>query len=116
MFPKSLRYEINAGREISLVSGLQRLRTEILGRLQPDSVLLFDTHWFTTVEFVVSAHESKHGVYTSGEFPRGMAQVPHDLKSDPEFARPVSEKVEQNGVPSDYENATGTGQVHVWFE
>lgn len=98
MFPKSLRYEINAGREISLVPGLQRLRTEILDRLQPDLVLLFDTHWFTTVEFVVSAHERRHGAYTSEELPRGMAQVPYDLKGDPEFARLVSEKVEQNGV------------------
>lgn len=93
MFPKDLRLEINAGREISLVPGLRKLRKEVLDELNPDVILLFDTHWFTTVEFVITAHERRKGLYTSEELPRGMAQIPFDLKGDPEFARLVCDKV-----------------------
>ena len=49
--------------------------------------MVFDTHWFTTVEFVVSAHERRAGCYTSEELPRGMAQMPYELTGDPELAR-----------------------------
>lgn len=98
MFPKKLRYQINAGREISLVPGLRKLRTEVLDELKPDVILLFDTHWFTTVEFVITAHARRKGLYTSEELPRGMAQIPYDLKGDSEFASLVSEKINLENV------------------
>ncbi len=98
MFPKELRFEINDGREISLVPGLRKLRKEVLDELNPDVILLFDTHWFTTVEFVITAHSRRKGLYTSEELPRGMAQIPFDLKGDPEFARLVCEKVKLEKV------------------
>ena len=98
MFPEELRFEINDGREISLVPGLHELRRKVLDELKPDVILLFDTHWFTTVEFVITAHERRNGLYTSEELPRGMAQVPFDLRGDPEFARLVCEKVNSEKV------------------
>ncbi len=98
MFPQELRYAINAGREISLVPGLNRLRTEVLNVLNPDVVLLFDTHWFTTVEFVITSHARRNGIYTSEELPRGMAQIPYDMKGDPAFAKLVCDQVNTSGV------------------
>ncbi len=98
MFSKELRYEINDGQEISLVPGLRRLREEVLDELKPDAILLFDTHWFTTVEFVISAHASRSGLYTSEELPRGMARIPYDLKGDPELARLICDHVNAEGV------------------
>ncbi len=98
MFSKQLRYEINAGREISLVPGLRELRSKVLDSLKPDVILLFDTHWYTTVEFVITAHQRRAGLYTSEELPRGMAQIPYDLKGDPEFARQVCECVNDENV------------------
>jgi len=98
MFSKPLRYDINAGREISLVPGLRKLRNEVLDELKPDLVLLFDTHWYTTVEFVIAAHKRRSGLYTSEELPRGMAQIPYDLKGDPDFSRLVCEKVNEQNV------------------
>ena len=98
MFPKQLRYDMNAGREISLVPGLQNLRTQVLDELKPDVVLLFDTHWFTTVEFVVTAHARRAGRYTSEELPRGMAQIPYDLNGDPELSRLLCSKVNDQNV------------------
>lgn len=98
MMPKEQRYALNNGKEITLVTGLHRLRTEVLDQLKPDICLIFDTHWFTTVEFVISAHKQRQGLYTSEELPRGIRQVPYDMPGDPEFARLVAESVTQAGV------------------
>ena len=51
MMSKEQRYALNDGKEISLVTGLQDMRREILEPLNPDVVIVIDTHWFTIVEF-----------------------------------------------------------------
>ena len=56
VMPEALRRELNDGNDFSLVEGLHRLRAECLERLQPDTIVVLDTHWFTTVEHVISAH------------------------------------------------------------
>ena len=93
MFPEALRYDLNEGREISLVPGLRRLRSQVLDRLKPDAILVFDTHWFTTVEFIITAQERREGLYTSEELPRGMCQIPYDMKGDSELAHHICESV-----------------------
>ncbi|MBX2883906.1 MAG: hypothetical protein KTR32_28390 [Granulosicoccus sp.] len=98
MFPKEIRYSLNEGREISLVPGLERIRTEILDVLKPDAILVFDTHWYTTVEFVITSHASRAGKYTSEELPRGMSQIPYDMKGDPELAESITTHVNAEGL------------------
>ena len=61
VLPEATRKELNEGREISLVPGLHRMKAECLDRLRPDTIVVFDAHWFTTVEFVVAAHERRVG-------------------------------------------------------
>ena len=92
------RRELNAGQEISLVPGLERLRREVFDPLDPDTVVVFDTHWFTTFEFVVSAHARRSGRYTSDELPRGMSQRPYDFPGDPELAGLMAEEGERAGT------------------
>lgn len=70
----------------TLVDGLHRLRRERFDTLDIDSVVVFDTHWFTTVEHIISAHDRRTGIYTSDELPRGMSQMPYDMRGDPELA------------------------------
>ena len=81
-----VRRELNAGLDFTLVDGLHRLRAECLDRVRPDTIVVFDTHWFTTFEHVVSGHDRRSGIYTSDELPRGMAQMPYDFPGDPELA------------------------------
>lgn len=97
VLPEAERYELNEGREISLVPGLHRMKTEALDRLRPDTIVVFDAHWATTVEFVVAAHERRSGRYTSDELPRGMAQMPYDFPGDPELAKLMAEEVTTAG-------------------
>jgi 3,4-dihydroxyphenylacetate 2,3-dioxygenase len=99
MMDEPLRRELNEGKEISLVPGLVRLREEVLDRLKPDTMVILDSHWFTTVEHVVSAHEHRAGKMTSSELPRGMKQVPYDYRGDPELARLIVKHGERLGTP-----------------
>ncbi len=86
VLPEAIRLELNEGREITLVPGLHRLRAEVMDSLNIDTVVVFDAHCATTVEFVVSSHARRHGKYTSEELPRGMSQMPYDFDGDPELA------------------------------
>lgn len=97
VLPEPVRRELNEGQEISLVPGLHRLKAEVLDRLRPDTIVVFDSHWFTTVEFVVTAHERRTGRFTSDELPRGMTAVPYDVPGDPELARLMAEEVTAAG-------------------
>lgn len=90
MLPEATRRELNDGRDFTIVEGLKRVRAEVLANLNYDLVVVLDSHWFTTVEFVVASHEWRTGKYTSEELPRGMSQVPYDFRGDPGFARAVA--------------------------
>ena len=90
MFPEALRREINGGKEISLVPGLARLRSDVLDTLNADTFVVFDTHWFSTVEFIVTSHARRDGFYTSEELPRGMRQIRYDLRGDPSLAEAIA--------------------------
>ena len=98
MMSKEDRYALNDGKEISLVPGLHRIKDEILDRLKPDTIILFDSHWFTTVEFCVSGQDRRKGLYTSDELPRGMRQIPYDLKGNPELAQLIATEASANGA------------------
>jgi len=90
VLPDELRHELNHGRESTLWTGLHALRRDVFDDLKPDVVLVFDSHWFTTVEFVVTSHERRLGFYTSEELPRGMSSVPYDIPGCPELAHLIA--------------------------
>ena len=97
MLPKEVRYEINEGKEISIVPGFHALRKEVLDHLAPDTFIVFDTHWATLLEFGVTAHERRKGKFTSEELPRGMSQVPYDMKGDPDLATSIADEITKYG-------------------
>jgi 3,4-dihydroxyphenylacetate 2,3-dioxygenase len=98
MLPGAERRELNEGKEISLVPGLERLRREVFETLQYDTVVVLDSHWFTTVEFVVAAHDVRAGLFTSDELPRGMRRIPYDWRGDPGLARAVAAMGDSQGT------------------
>ncbi len=98
MLPEATRFELNEGKEISLVPGLRRLRRDVLDRLEADTFVVFDTHWFSTVEHLISAHARRSGKFTSDELPRGMSGLPYDYAGDPELARLAAEIANAGGA------------------
>ena len=86
VLPEDIRRELNNGDDTTLVAGLQQLRKDVFETLDYDTVVVLDSHWATTVEFVVTAQERRKGLFTSEELPRGMSQRPYDFLGDPELA------------------------------
>jgi 3,4-dihydroxyphenylacetate 2,3-dioxygenase len=98
VLPEAIRRELNNGEDSTLVSGLHQLRREVFEKLDYDTVVVLDSHWATTVEFVVTAHARRTGLFTSEELPRGMSQRPYDFLGDPELARLIASKADQHGT------------------
>jgi 3,4-dihydroxyphenylacetate 2,3-dioxygenase len=104
MFDEPMRRELNEGKEISLVPGMVRLRDEVLDELRPDTIVILDSHWFTTVEHVVSSHDHREGKMTSSELPRGMKQVPYDYDGDRDLALLIEKHGKELGTPTHAED------------
>ncbi|MFD9895747.1 catechol 1,2-dioxygenase [Amycolatopsis sp. NPDC059027] len=98
MLPEKTRRELNNGEETSLVPGLRRLRREVFDTLDYDTVVVLDSHWATTVEYVVTAQHRRAGLFTSEELPRGMCRIPYDFPGDPELARAVAAHAAEQGT------------------
>ena len=98
VLPEATRRELNNGQDTTLVSGLQQLRRDVFETLDYDTVVVFDSHWATTVEFVVTAHARRAGLFTSEELPRGMRHRPYDFRGDPELARLIAARADQHGT------------------
>jgi len=90
MLPLEERKELNGGKDFSLVAGLEQLRRDVFSTVEYDTVVVLDSHWATTVEFVVSAQDRRAGLFTSEELPRGMCRVPYDFPGDPELAHAMA--------------------------
>ena len=98
VLPESTRRQLNHGNDTTLVAGLQQLRKEVFETLDYDTVVVLDSHWATTVEFVVAAHERRSGLFTSEKLPRGMSQRPYDFHGDPALAHLIASKADQHGT------------------
>lgn len=86
VLPEADRRAMNNGQDTTLFSGLHQLRAEKLDPLDVDTVVVIDTHWYTTIEHIVTSHDARSGRYTSEELPRGMSQMPYDIRGDRELA------------------------------
>lgn len=86
MLPEPVRRELNQGPDFTLGPALTQLREEVFETLDYDTVVVLDSHWFTTVEFVATAQDRRAGLFTSEELPRGMSRIPYDFRGDPELA------------------------------
>ena len=98
MLPIQTRMELNEGKDSTLVPGLEKLRADVFESDDYDTVIVLDSHWASTVEFLVASQERRHGLFTSEELPRGMHGVPFDYPGDPELAELIGAQAEKNGT------------------
>ncbi len=86
---------------------MRALERERLRALDFDTFLLIDTHWFTTLEYVLNAHEHLSGLYTSEEVPAMLHDLKYDYRGDPDLARAIENAARQHGLralASDHRN------------
>ncbi|MFF3446466.1 3,4-dihydroxyphenylacetate 2,3-dioxygenase [Streptomyces sp. NPDC002667] len=98
VLPEETRLELNEGKEITLVTGLEQLREDVFDRDDYDTVVVLDSHWATTVEFVATAQHRRAGLFTSEELPRGMSRMPYDYPGDPELAHNIAKFADKHGT------------------
>jgi aromatic ring-opening dioxygenase catalytic subunit (LigB family) len=98
MLEEQTRRSLNHGNDTTLVDGLERLRNEVFEAPDYDTVLVVDSHWATTVEFVVASQALRAGLHTSSELPRGMCRIPYDFPGDPELAQTIASLGEDAGT------------------
>jgi 3,4-dihydroxyphenylacetate 2,3-dioxygenase len=87
------------GRNVTtFYDAMPRLERERLRTLDFDTFLLFDTHWFSTLEYVLNAHERLSGVYTSEELPAMLHDLEYDYQGDDELAHAVELEARERGI------------------
>jgi 3,4-dihydroxyphenylacetate 2,3-dioxygenase len=87
MVPESVRIELGGtGKDTSLIEPGFRLLRQAFAELDVDTLVIFDTHWFTTTEHVIAGAAHFRGLYTSDEMPRNICDLAYDYPGAPELA------------------------------
>jgi 3,4-dihydroxyphenylacetate 2,3-dioxygenase len=90
MLPRPLRIRLGeTGRDTTLVDPGYGLLRDHLADRGVDTLVIVDTHWFTTSEHVVAGADHFSGRYTSEEMPRVIDDLPYDFPGAPDLAREV---------------------------
>jgi len=87
------------GADSDLIAGYERVRKQI-DAVQPDVLLIFDTHWFTTGYHLVDGGGHYAGKYISEEMPWYLYGVPYDYDGCPELARAIERVARERKVQS----------------
>jgi len=77
---------------------MEKIERERLRPLSFDTYALIDTHWFTTLEYILNANERLCGVYTSDEIPQMIHELPYDYPGDPELASAIESVARKRGL------------------
>lgn len=104
MLSEELRKARGDGKDTSLIAGFAELRRR-LDAVEPDTFVIFDTHWFTTNLHLVAGAKRYRGSYTSSELPFALSRVPYDYPGAPELAAAVERvAIERNIAARDVED------------
>jgi 3,4-dihydroxyphenylacetate 2,3-dioxygenase len=99
MLSEEQRVKLGGGRDTTLATGFASVR-ERLDSVGADTLLIVDTHWFTTFEHVLAGQANHRGFYTSEEVPRVICDLEFDYPGAPELARLVHATAKERGVPT----------------
>jgi 3,4-dihydroxyphenylacetate 2,3-dioxygenase len=102
--PRLMILDLKARREYmgrhvtTFYDAMLRVERERLHDLDFDTFVLIDSHWFTTLEYVINAHERLAGVYTSEELPAMLHDMEYDYPGDPDLARGIESEARVRGI------------------
>ena len=96
---EEFRVKMGDGRDSDLIAGFDRVRARI-DAVKPDTLLIFDTHWFTTGFHLIDGGSIFRGSYISDEMPWYLYGQHYDYRGAPELARLIEEVAVEKGVLS----------------
>jgi 3,4-dihydroxyphenylacetate 2,3-dioxygenase len=91
MLPEDKRQAYMGQSPSSFFEALPKMYEEKIKNLDFDTFLVFDTHWWTTLDFILNGHRRHMGIYTSDEIPQLISEYSYDYPGDPELAEKVAE-------------------------
>jgi len=94
---EEFRKKAGNGEDSDLIQGFKRVRAKI-DQVKPDTLVIFDSHWFTTGKHCVDAGAHFKGVYVSDEMPWYLYGQEYDYVGNPELARLCEEVAQERGV------------------
>jgi 3,4-dihydroxyphenylacetate 2,3-dioxygenase len=77
---------------------MEKLYRERLADLDFETFLIFDTHWFTTVQYILNASPRLEGVYTSEEVPELLHEHEYSYLGDPDLAQTIEATAKEKGM------------------
>jgi len=95
--PEEFRVTAGNGKDSDLIEGFARVRAKI-DSVNPDIIVILDTHWFTTGCHLLDAGEYYSGTYVSDEMPWYLNGQKYAYKGAPEFAKLCEEVAREDGV------------------
>lgn len=98
IFDEAARRAYMGDRVSTFYSALERMYEERLAPLDFDTFLVVDTHWWTTLDYIVNAHERHRGIYTSDELPAMLHDYEYDYPGDPELAEHIATEAKEAGL------------------
>lgn len=93
------RVKMGDGADSDLVPGFDRLRAKI-DAVQPDVLMIFDSHWFTTGFHLIDGGKRYSGTYISDEMPWYLYGQKYDYRGAPELADLIEQVAVERNVAS----------------
>lgn len=97
MQSEDFRIKMGDGADSDLIPGFARLK-ERIAAVQADTVVIFDSHWFTTGYHLFDAGDHYRGVYISDEMPWYLHDQHYDYRGAPELAYAAQQVAEERGI------------------
>jgi 3,4-dihydroxyphenylacetate 2,3-dioxygenase len=86
------------GRDVTtFYEALPQIYAERIAPLEFDTFVVVDTHWHSTLDFILNAHERHAGIYTSDEIPWMINEYEYDYPGDPELAALIADEAARTG-------------------
>ena len=81
-----------------MYEAMESMYAERIAALDVDTFIIVDTHWFSTIDYILNANERLSGSYTSEGCPDMIHDYEYDYRGDPELADWIAEVGAKNNV------------------
>jgi 3,4-dihydroxyphenylacetate 2,3-dioxygenase len=82
----------------TMYDAMEELYSAKIAALDVDTFIVVDTHWFSTIDYILNANEDLSGSYTSEELPDMIHDYAYAYRGDPQLADWIAEVGAKNNL------------------